>query len=300
MRLVFVVAAVAAAAACSPATMGMNRMAAALSATADAYGRDDDPEFVRTGAPATLKMVEMMLDSRPSHQGLLMTACGGFTQYSYAFLQVESELTASSNAAEAAALRDRATRMYQRARRYCVRELGTRHPALRDALEREPAGALPLLQATQAEDVPALFWTAAALAGELTLAPNQLLRVGELVIVRALLARALALDESWNEGAIHEAMIAVEGVPALVGGSPERARKHFERAVAITEGQSAFAYVTLASSVAMPARNRGEFEKALKQALSIDVSRRPQIRLANLIAQRRARFLWENRERLLR
>ena len=63
------IAVLAATAACSPATMGMNRMAAALSATADAYARDDDPEFVRTGAPATLKMVEMMLDSQPSHPG---------------------------------------------------------------------------------------------------------------------------------------------------------------------------------------------------------------------------------------
>ncbi len=299
MRLVLI-AVLAATAACSPATMGMNRMAAALSATAEAYGRDDDPEFVRTGAPATLKMVEMMLDSQPSHPGLLLTGCNGFTQYAYAFLQVESEMLAGSNATESAALRDRAVRMYGRARRYCIRELGTRHAALRDALERDPARALPLLESTTRADVPALFWTGAAWAGELSLAPNQLLRVGEVALVRALLTRALALDEGWSDGTIHEAMIAVEGVPALVGGSPARARKHFERAVALAAGQSAFAYVTLATSVAAPAKNRAEFEKLLKQALAIDVSTRPQIRLANLIAQRRARFLLANADRLFR
>jgi hypothetical protein len=64
---------------CSPATMGMNRMADALASTASAYARDDDPEFVRTGAPATLKMIEMMLDRQPGHAGLLMSACSGFT-----------------------------------------------------------------------------------------------------------------------------------------------------------------------------------------------------------------------------
>src|SRR5688572_24657374 len=78
--------------ACSPATMGINRMADALSATASAFGRDDDPEFVRIGAPSTLKMVEMMLDDQPTHPGLLLTACSGYTQYAYAFLQVESEI----------------------------------------------------------------------------------------------------------------------------------------------------------------------------------------------------------------
>jgi hypothetical protein len=295
-----VLATVATAAACSPATMGMNRMAAALSATAEAYARDDDPEFVRAGAPATLKMVEMMLDSQPSHPGLLMTACNGFTQYAYAFLQVESELLTAANAAESAALRDRAIRMYTRARRFCTRELGTRHAALRDALEREPARALPLLESATRADVPALFWTAAAWAGELSLAPNQVLRIGELAIVRALLARALALDESWGDGTIHEAMIAVEGLPAIVGGSPARARGHFDRAVTLAGGQSAFAYVTLATSVAAPAGDRGEFEKALKQALAIDVSKRPQIRLANLVAQRRARYLLANGDRMFR
>jgi len=291
MRLALLAGLVATAAACSPATLGMNRMAAALSATAEAYGKDDDPEFVRTGAPATLKMVEMMLDSQPSHAGLLLTACNGFTQYAYAFLQVESEIVAGSNALESAALRDRAGRMYSRARRYCVRELGTRHAALRDALEREPARALPLLASTSRADVPALFWTGAAWAGELSVATNQLLRVGEVAIVRALLTRALALDEGWGDGTIHEAMIAVEGLPALVGGSPVRAREHFDRAVALAGGQSAFAYVTFATSVAAPARDRAEYEKALKQALAVDVSKRPQIRLANLIAQRRARHL---------
>ena len=69
---------------CSPARMGMNRMAEALSATAAAYSRDDDPEFVRLGAPATLKMVEMMLDTQPLDRGLLQTACSGFAQYAYA------------------------------------------------------------------------------------------------------------------------------------------------------------------------------------------------------------------------
>ena len=300
MRLALLVAAVATATACSPATMGMNRMAAALSATADSYARDDDPDLVRTGAPATLKMVEMMLDSQPSHAGLLLTACSGFAQYSYGFLQIDSEILALSNPAESAALRGRAIRMYIRARRYCVRELGTRHAALREALEREPARALPLLEKTTRADVPALFWTGAAWAGELSLAPNQILRIGELAIIRALLTRALTLDEAWSDGTIHEAMIAVEGLPALLGGSPARARGHFERAVALTGGQSAFAYVTLATSVAAPARDRAEFEKMLKQALAVDVSKRPAIRLANLIAQRRARFLLANADRMLR
>jgi len=280
--------------------MGMNRMAAALSDTAASYAKDDDPEFVRTGAPATLKMVEMMLDGNPEHAGLLLTACSGFAQYAYAFLQIDSEILAPSDARAAAVLRERALRMYARSRGYCVRELGTRNRALRVALEREPARLSALLPATTRADVPALFWTGAAWAGELSSLDNPLLRIGEVATVRALLTRALELDESWGSGTIHEAMIAVEGLPAIVGGSAARARGHFDRAVALSAGQSAFAYVTLATSVEAPAKDRAAFERALRQALAVDVTKRPDLRLANLVAQKRARFLLANADRLLK
>ena len=72
--------------------MGMSRMADALSSTASSFTRDNDPEFVREAAPSTLKMVEMLLEQSPTHTGLLMTACSGFTQYAYAFLQSDADV----------------------------------------------------------------------------------------------------------------------------------------------------------------------------------------------------------------
>ncbi|MGH9369933.1 MAG: TRAP transporter TatT component family protein, partial [Vicinamibacterales bacterium] len=194
----------------------------------------------------------------------------------------------------------RAGRMYARARRYCLRALGTAHTRLADALVREPQAALPLLESTANSDVPALFWAGAAWGGELALAPDQLVRIPELAIVRALLDRAISLDEGWGGGTIHEAMIALEGLPALLGGSSARARQHFDRALALSNGESAFSYVTLASSVSLRAKDRSEFERLLKQALAIDTARRRDLRLANLVAQRRARFLLSSTDRLFK
>jgi TRAP transporter TatT component family protein len=275
--------------------MGLGRMADALSSTASAFSRDDDPELVRLAAPSTLKMVEMMLDEDPSHAGLLMTACSGFTQYAYGFLQIDSEIAEPSDGATARQLRARAVAMYDRARGYCTRALDTRHPGLGAFLQRDPRAAVA--SATVA-DVPALYWTAAALGGSLSLAENPLARLRDLGIVRLALTRALELDEQWESGAIHEAMIVLDGLPLLVGGSSARARTHFDRAVALANGESAFAYVTMATSVALRAKNRAEFERLLRAALAIDVSRRPSMRLANLIAQKRARFLLSRIDRL--
>jgi len=288
LLLTLLVAVSLGAAGCSMKKMGVGRMADALSATATAFSRDDDPEFVRIGAPSTLKMVEMLLDDQPSHPGLLLTACRGFTQYAYAFLQVEYEMALPQTSAGAREYRSRGVAMYGRARGYCFRALEVRHPGIRDRLLRDPKIAVASLTG---DDVPALYWAAAAWGGSLTLSDSQLVRIGELAAVRAMMSKALQLDETWEGGAIHEAMIALEGLPVLLGGSPARARAHFERAVAISEGQSVFPYVTLATSVAQPAGDRAEFERLLRAALAVDVTRRPPLRLANLIAQKRARTL---------
>ena len=275
-------------ASCSPKQMGINRMAEALSTTAGIYAEDNDPEFVRLAAPSTLKMVEMLLEEQPSHPGLLLTACSGFTQYAYAFLHVESEVAQPVDIGRAQDLRSRGGRMYERARHYCMRALDVRHPGSSARLSKDPKSALAK---AEARDVPALFWLAASWGGSMALADNQLTRIAELVPIRVLITRALTLDEGWEEGAIHEALIVLEGLPLLLGGSAERARKHFDRAVELSNGHSAFAFVTMASSVAARAGNRAEFETLLKSALAVDVDRRPSFRLANLIAQKRARFL---------
>jgi TRAP transporter TatT component family protein len=278
---------IAVTAACSPKKMGISRMADALSSTATSFTRDNDPEFVRQAAPSTLKMVEMLLDQEPTHAGLLMTACSGFAEYSYGFLQSDAD-AGDPSSGSTRDLRARAAAMYDRARGYCLRALELRHRGFSELIRKDPKSSL---SAATREDVPALYWTGVAWGGALTTSDNPLAHVGDVAIVRALFTRALELDEAWESGAIHEAMIALEGLPLLLGGSPVRAKQHFDRAIALSNGQSAFAYLTLATSVVQPAKDKVEFERLLKAALAVDVSQRPSMRLANLIAQRRARSL---------
>jgi TRAP transporter T-component len=279
---------------CSPKKMGVNRMADALTSTASTFARDTDPEFVRQAAPSTLKMVEMLLEDSSSHPGLLITACSGFTQYAYAFLQSDAD-AADPGSPATKELKARGAAMYERARAYCLRALDVSHPGAARGLQGD---AKAILASMSKADVPALYWAGVAWGGSLVLAENSFARIGELVTVRALFARALQLDEAWEGGTIHEAMIALESLPVLLGGSPARAKEHFDRAVALSNGESAFAYVALAAGVAQPAKDRREFERLLRAALAVDVSKRPSIRLANLIAQKRARYLLSQIDRL--
>ena len=75
-------------------------------------------------------------------------------------------------------------------------------------------------------------------------------------------------------------------------GDPlERARKHFDRAMALSGGFQAGPLVALAESVSIAKQDRHEFQSLLERALAVDVNARPEYRLSNLVMQRRARWL---------
>ena len=112
--------------------------------------------------------------------------------------------------------------------------------------------------------------------------------------VRALADRALALDETWSNGALHEMFISLDSLPEALGGSPARAREHFARAVELQKGRSPGPYVALALGIAVPAQDRAEFESLLKTGAGHRSRTGSHNRLVTLVQQRRARALLDH------
>jgi Tfp pilus assembly protein PilF len=105
--------------------------------------------------------------------------------------------------------------------------------------------------------------------------------------------RALELNESYDSGAIHEFFIAFEGGrPASMGGSIEKARKHFDRAMELSGGKKLSPLVMYAGTVSVRAQDKKEFMELLDRVLTFDAyNEAPEFRMANLVAQRQARRL---------
>jgi predicted anti-sigma-YlaC factor YlaD len=275
-------------AACSLKTMAVNSVAGMLSESGTTFSSDDDPDLVRDAVPFALKLYESLLESVPKHQELLRATCSIFTQYAYAYVQADAERVQPEDFEAAEALKVRARRLYLRGRGYCFRALELRRAGVVDALMTAPASALSWARSS---DVELLYWTGASWGSAISLGQDQPALVADVPAVQALMARALALDEGWGNGAIHGALISLESLPEAMGGSPTRARRHFDRAVELSKGLDPAPYVTFATSVSQPAQNRAEFEKLLTQALAIDPNRVPETRLPSVIAQMRARRL---------
>jgi predicted anti-sigma-YlaC factor YlaD len=276
---------------CSLRTMAVKTVANTLSQPGDVFTRDDDPDLVKDATPFALKLYESLLESVPRHVPLLIATCSGFTQYGYAFLEADADAIEAADRARAVALRERALKHYLRARGYCLRAMEVRFgKGASEALIQDPAAAVA---GARREDVPLLYWSAASWGAAIALGLDRPDLTIDFPTVRVLAERALALDATWNRGAVHELMIALDSVPAALGGSPERARAHFKAAVAIQKGLSPGPYVALATGVAVPAQDRAEYERLLKEALAIDPEQDPSNRLVTLVTQRRARVLLE-------
>jgi len=75
------------------------------------------------------------------------------------------------------------------------------------------------------------------------------------------------------------------------GNPAARARKHFERAMALARGTDASPLVAFAEAVTIQKQGVKEFESLLNQALAINPDANPDLRLLNTVMQRRARWL---------
>jgi len=274
---------------CSVERFAVGKLGDALADSGSSYGRDDDPELVREAAPFSLKLIESLLDTEPQHEGLLLAATRGFTQYAYAFVEQDADRIEDADLTRSRELRVRARRLYHRAHEYGLRGLEVRHAGFRECLDDDPHTALA---DARKEDVPLLYWTAASWALELALSKDDPEALLGLPQVEALIDRALALDESWNEGAIHAFLVTYES--SRPSGQREwkaRARKHFERAVEISHGTLAAPYVAFAEAVPLKEQDQHAFEELLGRALALDLAKNPNARLENEIARARARWL---------
>lgn len=274
---------------CSVRKYAINKLGDALAHSGSTFASDDDPELVRQAVPFSLKLIESLIAESPRHPGLLLAAARGFTQYAYAFVQQPAEELESKDLAASRELRDRARRLYLRARNYGLRGLEARHPGFDQALRAHPTAAV---NALRKEELPMIYWTAASWAAAIALSKDHPEVVADFPLVEALAERALALDEAYEAGALHTFMMTFELARKGAPGDPmARVKRHFDRAMELAQGAQAGPLVSWAENVSVQRQNVGEFKSMLNRALAVDPNSRPEWRLENLVLQRRARWL---------
>lgn len=236
--------------------------------------RQRDLELVCEGAPSFLLLLDSLLISTPDKPALLLNGARAYAAFAGLMPECDRQ--------------KRVAAFGEKARAYGLRLLAT---------DKSLAGAalMPMddftraVQNTGPAGVERLFWGAygwAAWIGASQGAPEAL---ADLPRVEQLMLRVLTLDEGYYHGGAHVFLGVYHGSrPALLGGSPEQSRAHFEKALTLGGRRFLPALVAYAEYYARTAFNRELHDRLLKEVLAFDHDLAPELTLANALAKRRA------------
>jgi hypothetical protein len=235
----------------------------------------DDPATVKQGAPAYLLLIDGLINDDPNNIRLLLLGAKLYSTYAGAFVDDP----------------ERAKRLTTHARTYARHALCQQNPHFCPFLSRSYDAFVRGLADLTLSDVPALYTWAASWASWIQAYQEDWNAVAELPKVEAAMIRIIELDETFEEGGPHLylGVLATLRPPAL-GGKPEKARAHFERAIELSGGRNLMAKVLFAKYYARLVFDRKLHDQLLHEVLAADPND-PGHTLSNALAKEEARRL---------
>ena len=234
----------------------------------------DDPELVSSGVPAYLLLIDGMIAQHPESVPLLSAGSQLFALYGSRFAPSE-----------------RAATLTGKARRYGERAICLAHEDACGWADEDYETFVADLAAVGKKDIGPLYSYAVSWLSHLDATSEDWTAVAELPWVEAVLERTLALDETYENGAVHGYLGILNSLrPPALGGKPDVAREHFERAIELSEGRDLSIKVEYARRYA-----RLVFDQELHDRLLTDVMgapvEAPRYTLFNVLAKQEAQGL---------
>lgn len=274
---------------CSLSQFALEQSVTLVAGARNALQSETDIALAEAALPATLKTVEGLLQNDPEHPVLLELLAEAYTSYAFGFLEDAAEDIQEDAPLEADGLRGRAVFLHLRARDYGRRLLRTTAPAVWAALTEGIAPEAWPWATVSRSNLAGLFWTAYPWAAAIGAGRDRPALLAQLTLVQRMLEHCRRVDRSFYRGGADFALGAMAAsVPVALGGQPERARQHFEAAVALTKGTHLMYRVLYARLVGVQTGDRAFFAQELAAVLAATPDDEPTLALANRLAKRRA------------
>jgi hypothetical protein len=234
-----------------------------------------DPEIVRAGAPAYLLLIDSLLEDAPDDTGLLLAGARLYDAYGSGLVQDP----------------ERRRQLTAHALDYAQRALCLRHRKVCEARGKpypEFAASLPSIQTG---DLSLFFTFASAWAGWIQARSDDWGAIADLPKAELVLERVVEAEPGFEHGRAQLYLGVMRSlVPPALGGRPERAREHFELAIAYSQGRDLIAKVEYARDYARLMFDQALHDRLLNEVLQADPEQ-PGLTLSNVLAQRQAREL---------
>lgn len=238
----------------------------------------EDPQTVAIGAPAYLLLLDALVRQNPESTGFRMAASKLNSAYVGGFVTDPQ----------------RAAILTTKALEYGFEALCLQHEGLCDIRRLSHEELQRRLAKLERDDVPLLYTLASSWASWVQAHSDDFGAVTDLPRVQALMERSLELDEHYQDGAAHLYLgVIAAAIPAALGGRPDVAREHFEKAIALSGGHNLMAKVYYAKTYARGQYDRELHDRLLNEVVEAD-PKWPAWTLSNKLAQKEAEALLES------
>ena len=241
----------------------------------ESFMQQQDIVLAEQGVPAFLLILDGMIEHSPGDKSLLLSGSKAYSSYAAAFVGDKNP--------------ERNRILTGKAKEYAFRAFSLHNRKFSEAKDRPHSEFADYLSAFGKRDVPYLYYAATCWAGWIQANSESWDAIADLPKVQSLIERVIELDEGFFFGSSHAFMgILLTIRPPSLGGRPEEARKHFERALELGGGRFLPAYVMYAKHYAKPVYEKKLFFDLLDRVLESPVDEVPELILINTLAQQQA------------
>ena len=242
--------------------------------------KQSDIDLVCEGAPSYLLMIDSLIESNPENRAILLNGAQAYSGSTAALV------SCSAPPARIAAISSKA-------RLYGTRLLSQFLPIENGSNSEQFDAALGALSVG---DARYLFWGAFGWLSWVQQQQGSPASLADLVVIEKIMKRLLELDETIENGSLHLFFGALYGAkPAMIGGDPAQSRKHFERALELSDRSYLLVQTTFAETYCRMVFDQAMHDALLHEVLDFYLDQEPSQRLVNQIAKRRARQLLDEK-----
>lgn len=235
----------------------------------------DDIDTVEQGLPAYLLLLDGLIENDSNSSSLLIAAAKLNSAYAGVFPQSETQAKKLSGKALA----------YARSAVCIIKK------AACAAHQRSFAEFQSVIQQFQPSEVEALYTLGSTWATWIEVNKSDWNAIADIGHVQTIMEQVVALDEQHEAGSAHIYLgVLATLLPPAMGGKPELGRKHFQRAVDLSDNKNLMAKVTFAKNYARLVFEQELHDQLLQEVIKADANV-PGFTLINTLAQKQAREL---------
>jgi len=232
----------------------------------------DDPELVRDGMPSYIILMDSFVEGSPDNPAMLSAAANLYASYGAVFADDET----------------RAMRLTSRARDYALRAMCESYAESCDWRELNYEDFVATLDGLTEQHAEIMYIYSFATLTYLRAHSADWNSLAELPQAEALIKRYLEISgESANASAHTYLGVILTLRPPALGGKPEEARIHFEKAIASSDGRDLGAKIEFAKGYAKLLYDQELHDQLVDEVLNAD-PKAEGLTLTNVLAQEQA------------